>query len=262
MVSALQATPEALSEDDGLDLFAQHRACRDPLQRKAHKDEIVSRYGLLARRVARRYAHRGENLDDLQQVAFVALVAAIDRFDETRGIPFERYAHSSIAGELKRHFRDKRWAMRVPRGVQELALMIPRAQEDLTSRLRRSPTTAEVAAACGTDVDSVLEAMDAAQNYTVASLECKIQTDNGEAGDLKDLLGSDDPGFEHVEYISELPAALEELSEIERTVIYYRFFEGELQWQIAERLEVSQMQVSRLLARALAKLRVALAPRD
>lgn len=261
MVLAYRPAQDHL-DNDANSLFVEYRTALGEEERRSLRKAIVLEYGHLAHSLARRYSHRGEATEDLSQVALAALIAAIDRFDPDRGATFGSFAYSSIKGELKKHFRDTGWAVRVPRSLQELALAITSCERELVQKLGRSPTPAELASACGEKEEDVLQALDVARNYTAVSLDAPVETESGEGGRLADFVGFEDERFDRCDYLTELPGALGKLTQVEREVIYYRFFEGELQWQIAERLGVSQMQVSRLVRRALEKLRGALDDHD
>jgi len=196
------------------------------------RDEVAARMMPLARSLARRYANKGEPLDDLEQVACVGLIKAIDRFDLSRDVRFATYAVPTIAGELKRHFRDRGWMMRVPREVQELSGKIGVVRERLVHDLARSPTVAELARATGTDDDRVMEALAAAEAYRTLSLDQPFQDGTGPL----EAIGDDDLGFERAEARAMLA-------------------EGLTQREIAERVGISQMHVSRLIRRTVQQLR-------
>jgi RNA polymerase sigma-B factor len=202
--------------------------------------------------LARRYSGRGEPLADLTQVAAIGLIKAVDRYDANRGVPFASYAIPTIIGELKRHFRDTTWKIRVPRPMQELTLQIPTVTEDLAHALHRSPTTIELAARLGVSQADVLAARRCAHAYRPLSLEQPAP--NSEDLSLIDSLGGPDPGIEAVDTRESLRVRLAALPERERRIVTLRYF-GELtQAQIAADIGVSQMQISRLLARSLTRL--------
>jgi RNA polymerase sigma-B factor len=215
------------------------------------RDELVAAYLDLASSLARRFANRGEPLDDLVQVASLALVKAVDRFDPELGFEFSTFATRTVLGELKRHFRDKGWALRAPRRVQELYLEINQQVESLSQVLGRSPTVGEIAAATGATEEAVLEAMEAGRAYRSSSIDAPISGEDS----VRDRLGAEDPGFDRVETAALLAEAFEVLSERDREILRLRFTEGRTQSEIAERLGISQMHVSRLLAASLARLR-------
>jgi RNA polymerase sigma-B factor len=222
------------------------------------RNDLVRQYLPLARRLAARYRHTSESLDDLTQVAYVGLVLAADRYDPERGISFTSYAIPTILGELRRHIRDHAWAARVPRSLQENVLRITSASNDLSGSLGRSPTPGELAKETGLEVDTVLEAMEAALAYEAESLDQQPPGDE-ERESLIATLGSDDAGYSFVEYGVAMRAAMAELSEQERTIVGMRFFEDLTQSEIARRVGVSQMQVSRVLRRAVDHLHKATA---
>lgn len=225
----------------------------------ASRDELVRRYLPLARRLATRYRHTSEPLDDLVQVASMGLVLAATRYDPARGTSFSSYAIPMIVGELRRHFRDHGWAARVPRGVQENVLRITAASAELRGSLGRSPTPRELADATGLDSAAVLEAMEAGSAYKAESLDHSPGRDD-EAGDsLLATLGREDPGYRLVEYGVAMAPVMSELSDQERAILVMRFVEDLTQSEIARRVGVSQMQVSRLLRRSLDRLQAATA---
>ncbi|HEV8208042.1 MAG TPA: SigB/SigF/SigG family RNA polymerase sigma factor [Acidimicrobiia bacterium] len=218
------------------------------------RDELVEEHAPLAHFLASRFANRGEQRDDLVQVALVGLFKAVERFDPDRGLQFSTFATPTILGELKRHFRDRGWAVRVPRRVQELHLQLGRIVSALGQEEGRSPTPAEVAERAGVSEEAVLEAMEAGSLYRLVSLDGSVTPDD-EGGELASCLGDDDPEFERIEHRSEIDELLEVLPARERRIVELRFFEGMTQSEIAERVGVSQMHVSRLLTRSLELLR-------
>jgi RNA polymerase sigma-B factor len=218
---------------------------------RAARDEVAARMLPLARSLARRYANKGEPLDDLEQVACVGLIKAIDRFDLSRDVRFATYAVPTIAGELKRHFRDRGWMMRVPREVQELSGKIGIVRERLVHDLARSPTVAELARATGADEERVMEAMAAAEAYRTLSLDQPFQDGTGPL----EAIGGDDHGFERAEARAMLADGLGELAPREREIVRLRYFEGLTQREIAEHIGISQMHVSRLIRRTVQQLR-------
>ena len=218
---------------------------------RAARDEVAARMLPLARSLARRYANKGEPLDDLEQVACVGLIKAIDRFDLSRDVRFATYAVPTIAGELKRHFRDRGWMMRVPREVQELSGKLGIVRERLVHDLARSPTVAELARATATDEDRVLEALAAAEAYRTLSLDQPFQDGTGPL----EAIGDDDLGFERAEARAMLADGLHELPPREREIVRLRYYEGLTQREIAEHIGISQMHVSRLIRRTVQQLR-------
>jgi RNA polymerase sigma-B factor len=220
------------------------------------RDELVEAHIGLAEYLARRFANRGEPLDDLVQVALIGLVKAVNRFDPNRGVEFSTYATHTIAGELKRHFRDKGWAVRAPRRMQELYLRLTQVVSSLGQQLGRSPTIGELAAETQVSEEEVLEALEAGQAYRFASLDVpKGGSDDGDT--LGEGLGEDDPGIANAESRVVLSPLMAKLPARQRQIIRLRFFEGLTQSEIASRLGISQMHVSRLLARSVAELRAA-----
>ena len=219
----------------------------------AIRDQLVAANLRLALHLARRFANRGVSLDDLEQVASLGLLQAIDRFDPHRGLEFSTFATPTIIGELKRHFRDKGWAVRVPRRVQELNMRLNTTVADLTHQLGRSPTIAELATAVRASEEQVLEAMEAAQAYRSQSID--RQGPGGDESDLPDQLGVDDLGLFQAENRMLVEELLAHLAPRDQLLLRLRFYEEMTQQEIAERLGVSQMHVSRLLARCLEELR-------
>ncbi len=215
------------------------------------RSELVEAHLGLAVQLARRFSHRGETQDDLVQVASIALIKAVDRFDPEREVEFSTFATRTIIGELKRHFRDKGWAIRAPRRIQELYLELGHIVESLAQTLQRPPTVAEMAEAAGTDVDAVLEALEAGQSYRTSSIDAP----DGQDGALVDRLGETDPGYRGTEDRMLLALSLAKLPAREQQILELRFVEGLTQSQIAGRIGISQMHVSRLLAASLARLR-------
>src|SRR5919198_5325061 len=220
------------------------------------REKLVEPFLPLARRLARRYERASEPLDDLVQVASVGLVKAIDRFQAEQGTGFSSYAVPTILGELKRHFRDSGWALHVPRGMQERVLKVNEAVEQLSGELGRSPTPQQVAEQLSMPVEDVLEAMEAGAAYDTVSLDAPLRTSDDERTTFADSMGETDDRFELVEYSATLGRVLRAMPERERAILYLRFAEGLTQVEIAERIGISQMHVSRLIRRALERLRV------
>ena len=206
----------------------------------------------LVQSIARRYARRGEPLDDLVQVGTVGLLKAIDRFDPHRGVPFGAFATPNVSGEIRRHFRDTTWAVRPPRELQELVLAVSRATERLSTELGRPPRVHELAAATGSTVEHVTEALTAGESYRPASLDMPVLEDGGT---LTDTMGSLDGDYSLVEWRHDLRIGLAGLRPRERRIVALRFLGGLSQREIAERVGVSQMHVSRLLRGALLQMR-------
>ena len=220
---------------------------------RALRDELVTAHMGLAEYLARRFTNRGEPLDDLVQVAALGLLKAVDRFDPERGLEFSTYATPTIVGELKRHFRDKGWAVRVPRRVQELHLRLGSVVSNLSQELGRSPTIGEIAQSAAVSEEEVLEAIEAGHAYRFTSLDAPAGND--EEMSLSAELGAEDQGLIDSEHRVTLSPLIAQFPPRERTILHLRFFEGLTQSEIAARLGISQMHVSRLLARALAQLR-------
>jgi RNA polymerase sigma-B factor len=223
------------------------------------REELVERCLPLARDLARRYTYTDEPFDDLFQVASLGLIKAIDRFDPDRGAKFASYAAPTILGELKRHFRDKGWALHVPRDLQERSLAVGRETEALSKRFGRSPKPREVAHAIGYSVEEVLEAQQAATGYEAASLDAPTARDDDQAAPLVDLLGGEDSGYELVADRDAITSSWKALPDLERSVLELRFMHDLNQREIGERIGYSQMHVSRLLRRALRRLETAAA---
>ncbi len=220
----------------------------------AARRELVQRFLPFARDLALRYAYTDEPLDDLVQVACLGLLKAIDRYEPERGTRFTSYAAPTILGELKRHFRDKGWALHVPRDLQERALKAVRESEALAKRLGRSPSIREVAARVGCGSEELLEAYEAASSYETASLDAPATRDNTDGATLVELVGGTDDGYEAVADGEALAAAWRDLPPQERRVLELRFVRDMTQREIGEVIGFSQMHVSRLLCRALAHL--------
>jgi RNA polymerase sigma-B factor len=218
----------------------------------AAREELARLFQPLAEYLARRFFGRGEPLEDLVQVANLGLLKAIDRFDLSRGVKFSTYATATVVGELKRHFRDKGWALRVPRRLQESGMKVGRTVTEMYQDLGRAPTVAEIAARTGLSEDEVLEAMETAHAYTTASLDAP--TDEEGTTSL-DRLGEEEEAFELLEGWTMVAPAIRQLPARERNILYLRFFRGLTQTQIADQLGISQMHVSRLLSRTLRDLR-------
>jgi RNA polymerase sigma-B factor len=218
----------------------------------AERERLIMEHLPLVRGLARRYAERGEPLDDLVQVGTIGLIKAIDRFDPARGYKLASFATPTILGEIRRHFRDRSWTVRVPRGIQEARAQIAQAVDDVAAREGRSPSVREIAEEADLSVEDVLEALAAGSAQRPAPLASP-----GREGDEDEgiSVGLEDPGFEQAEARATLDAGLAELPARERVILHLRFEEGLTQSQIAEQVGVSQMHVSRLIRRALEQLR-------
>jgi RNA polymerase sigma-B factor len=220
------------------------------------REELVERHLPLVRALARRYAGRGEALEDIEQVGAIGLLKAIDRYELSREVALTTYATPNVVGEIKRHFRDKGWAIRIPRGLQELNAKMSSTIERLTSTLGRSPSIAEIAKELETTPEQVLEALEAGSAYAPVSLSAGPGTE-GEL-DPMETIGVEDTNYERTEQRASLEPALEALPDREREILRMRFDEGLTQTQIAERVGVSQMHVSRLIRKSLARMRAEL----
>jgi RNA polymerase sigma-B factor len=238
--------------DDLTDLF--ERLSHHPADADQIRAEIVTRALPLAEHIARRFRGRGEPYDDLVQVARVGLLNAVDRFDPARGSDFISFAVPTIMGEVRHHFRDAGWAMRVPRRLKDLHLEIGKIVESLSQHLGRAPSAREIAAELGIDAGEVAEALIAGSAYQTVSMDASVRG-QGEDPPLVDTLGSDDLSLETAEGYATIEPALARLPERERTIVVLRFFGGFTQSQIAQRMGISQMHVSRLLAKTLDELR-------
>ena len=243
-------TPEPPLGDEGL--FSRSR-----LGDGDAREQLVERYLPLAHRLARRYWYGREPLDDLLQVSGVGLVKAVDRFDPGRGMPFSAYAVPTILGELKRHFRESSWALRVPQRLRARVIKVERAGDQLRARLGRAPTAREVAEETGETVPAVLEALEATNALEALSLDSVGRIgEDADQSPVMDMLGADDEGYEMVEYEASIEPVLSALPMRERLILHLRFTEDLTQFEIGELLGISQMHVSRLLRRALTRLQV------
>ena len=222
----------------------------------AAREQLIEQYMSLVRSLARRYSYRGEQLDDLVQIGAIGLIKAIDRFDVKRGVELTTYATPNIIGEIKRHFRDRGWSVRVPRGLQELNIQLSRLIEDLTVQNGRSPTIPELAKAASVTDEEVLEALESGRAYSSLSLSAGSggQDDDGELDPLESL-GTEEHQYEVSEDRAVLAPGFRVLDERERKILHLRFFEGLTQSQIAQQVGISQMHVSRLIRRSLEKIR-------
>jgi RNA polymerase sigma-B factor len=244
------------------DLFERlSRLPTDDVDRLRIRSELVELHLPLVEYLARRFRNRGEWLDDLTQVATIGLIKSIDRFDLERGVEFSTYATPTIVGEIKRHFRDKGWAVRVPRRLQELKLALAKAISELAQNLGRAPTVAELAEHLQMSEEEVLEGLESANAYSTVSLDAPDSGDE-DAPAVSESLGMVDDALEGVEYRESLKPLLEQLPPREKRILLLRFFGNMTQSQIATELGISQMHVSRLLARTLAQLRDGLTSED
>jgi RNA polymerase sigma-B factor len=229
----------------------------------AARKQLIEQYMSLVRSLARRYSYRGEQLEDLVQIGAIGLIKAIDRFDVNRGVELTTYATPNIIGEIKRHFRDRGWSVRVPRGLQELNIQLSRLMEQLTVQHGRSPTIAELAKGAGVSEEEVLEALESGRAYSSLSLSAGSggHDDDGELDPLESL-GTEEHQYEVSEDRAVLAPGFRVLDERERTILHLRFFEGLTQSQIAQQVGISQMHVSRLIRRSLEKIREEIAADD
>jgi RNA polymerase sigma-B factor len=246
------ADTQALSVLPDRELFVRMRSGAEPRAREL----LIDRYLPLARRLARRYQHTDEPIEDLVQVASIGLLKAVDRFDCSREVMFSSYAVPTILGELKRHFRDRTWSVRVPRDLQELALRVDQTVTRLSHGRRRSPSVGEVARAVETSEEQVLEALEAMGAYRASSLDVPRSSREEESESVAETIGSPDPGYDRAEERATLEPLMAGITERERTVLRLRFLDDLTQAEIGERIGVSQMQVSRLIRQALSRLRV------
>jgi len=253
-VTTITSRDLARTADD--ELLDAYHFDRDP----GAREELVRRFLPFARKLALRYVHSREPLDDLVQVASVGLLNAIERFEPGRGKKFTSFAAPTIMGELKRHFRDKGWTVHVPRDLQERALAVSRHTERLSALLGRSPTLDELAEALDCSIEQVMEAIDAAHNYHPASLDAPVTHDGEDRCPLAETLGNDDQGFELAEQRQALAASWSSLSEVEREVLGLRLVHELTQREISQRIGCSQMHVSRLLRRSMTRLDAAALP--
>ncbi|MEU9989817.1 RNA polymerase sigma factor SigF [Streptomyces sp. NPDC048045] len=264
---------ERYAEDDALGTEAVQATQHDPQDRSGARamfielrklnqgspqyaelrNQLVRMHLPLVEHLARRFRNRGEPLDDLTQVATIGLIKSVDRFDPERGVEFSTYATPTVVGEIKRHFRDKGWAVRVPRRLQELRLALTTATAELSQLHGRSPTVHELAEKLAISEEEVLEGLESANAYSTLSLDVPDTDDESPA--VADTLGAEDEALEGVEYRESLKPLLEDLPPREKRILLLRFFGNMTQSQIAQEVGISQMHVSRLLARTLAQLR-------
>ena len=255
-----ESGPEApTTRERSMALFAELGAdATSKARRVTCRDELVRLHLPLVDHCARRFANRGEPLDDLVQVGTIGLIKSVDRFDTDRGVEFSTYATPTIIGEIKRYFRDKGWAIRVPRRLQELRMSISSVTSDLSQQLGRSPTPREIAERIGVTVEDVMEGLESANAYSTLSLDASDNNDDGNGSSMLDSLGIDDVALDHVEIRESIKPLIEQLPSREKRILMLRFFRGMTQSQIAAEIGVSQMHVSRLLNRTLEQLRLSL----
>ena len=260
MTTSLPGSDKSLSSLERLDdkaLFGEWASKRE----RAARDELVQRHLALARKLASRYARANEPFDDLFQVACLGLVKAVDRFDPSRGIAFSSFAVPTIVGELKRHFRDKGWSLHVPRGTLELALRVQDATTELGSKTGRSPTVDEIAQHVGVGTEQVLEALEALSARHATSLDVPVDGDAGdESTSRHETIGAEDDAYAAIDTSASLADAIRRLPVLDRKVFMLRFRDELTQSEIAARIGVSQMQVSRILRRVTEELRGRIEP--
>jgi RNA polymerase sigma-B factor len=250
--------PDGAHERNAL-LFAQfHDRSISQASRLAARDGLVALHLPLVEHCARRFRNRGEPFEDLVQVGTIGLIKSIDRFEVNRGVEFSTYATPTIIGEIKRHFRDKGWAIRVPRRLQELRMQIGTAAAELTQTLGRSPTPRELAEVIGCSVEDIVEAIESSNAYSTLSLDSA--DDGGDNGGVSmlEIMGFDDEELEQIEIRESIKPLLEALPSREKRILLLRFFKNKTQSEIAAEIGVSQMHVSRLLSRTLDQLRTSL----
>jgi RNA polymerase sigma-B factor len=243
-------SPGSVSETDRRALLRAYREKGD----LAARDRLIESFIPVVRSIAYRYAGRGEQLDDLEQVASVGLIKAIERFDLDRDVELMTYVFPTVVGELKRHFRDRGWSVTVPRRLKELHYRLSRLIEELTATLGRSPTIPELAEEAGVDEEEVVEALEVGRAYASRSLTRQLDSEEGAGAELIDLIDDEERGYEAAENRELLASGLKALDDRERRIVQLRFVEGLTQSQIAVAVGISQMHVSRLIRRALEKL--------
>jgi RNA polymerase sigma-B factor len=222
---------------------------------KLAREELITRYLPLVRSLARRFMSRGQPLEDLVQVGSIGLIKAIDRFDLERGVELSTYATPTILGEIKRYFRDKGWAVKVPRALQDLNVRLNRVIEHMTVDLQRSPTISELAAATQVSEEEVVEALESGRAYSSVSIFSGGSGEDEESLELLDCLGQEEQAYDLFEQRRVLAPAMERLDPRERLILHLRFFEGMTQTQVAARIGISQMHVSRLIRKSIDSLR-------
>jgi RNA polymerase sigma-B factor len=222
------------------------------------RDGLVTLHLPLVEHCARRFRNRGEPFEDLVQVGTIGLIKSIDRFDLDRGVEFSTYATPTIIGEIKRYFRDKGWAIRVPRRLQELRMQITSTTAELTQNLGRSPTPRELSDVIGCSVEEIVEGIESSNAYSTLSLDATDDSGEDNGASMLELMGLDDEELEHIEIRESIKPLLEALPPREKRILLLRFFKNKTQSEIADEIGVSQMHVSRLLSRILAQLRTSL----
>lgn len=247
---SFQGVPADVSDHDEVgELLARHADGDDRA-----RDELVARHQGLVRYLARRFAGKGEPIEDLEQVANIGLLKTIERFDPERGVQFSTYASATIIGELKRHLRDRAWSMRVPRGLKQASLRLGRVEQELSQQLGRSPKVSELAEAADMTEEEVIEALDAGGAYSLTSLDAPIGGEDESRTRLDELQAGDDY-IGLADRLATVADAIEALPERQRRILYLRFYEDMTQTEIAEIVGISQMHVSRLLAKSFDAIR-------
>lgn len=240
------------TEEDAESLFAKYAETRDPKIR----ERLVLMHQNLVRFLAGKFMNRGEPIEDLVQVGTIGLINAIDRFDPSRGTKFSTYATPTIVGEIRRYFRDKAWSLKVPRRLQELNLAANKAADSLSQKLGRAPTIQEIAREVGASEEETLEAMELGNAYDTVSLDSKLAYEGESAPlSLAEFVGDTDGSLDTLEKYGDLNQAIDCLDQREKSIIYLRFFKDMSQTEVAKRLNISQMHVSRLQQKALKRLR-------
>jgi len=243
--------PAPRFEADAEGLFEHFHRTKNP----AIRDQLVAAHENLVRFLASKFANRGEPLDDLIQVGMIGLINAVDRFDPARGIKFSTYATPTIVGEIKRYFRDRSWNLKVPRWLQELNLQVTKANDTLAQQLGRSPLVEEIAEHVGCSEEEALKAMELGNAYETVSLDTRLALEGDAALTLNDSIGVEDLELDQIDYYDDLKVALEQLDNREKMIIYLRYFQDLSQTEVAKRLRISQMHVSRLQHKALKRLK-------
>jgi RNA polymerase sigma-B factor len=238
-------------EADAEGLFEHFHRTQNP----AARDQLVAAHENLVRFLASKFANRGEPLDDLIQVGMIGLINAVDRFDPERGIKFSTYATPTIVGEIKRYFRDRSWNLKVPRWLQELNLQVTKANDTLAQQLGRSPLVEEIAEFVGCSEEEALKAMELGNAYETVSLDTRLALEGDAALTLSDSIGVQDLELGQIDSYDDLKVALEQLDNREKMIIYLRYFQDLSQTEVAKRLGISQMHVSRLQHKALQRLK-------
>lgn len=240
------------SDDQTEELFRQYVATRAP----GVREQLVMMHQNLVRFLASKFANRGEPLEDLVQVGVLGLINAIDRFDPGRGTKFSTYATPTIVGEIRRHFRDKAWSLKVPRRLQELNLATSKAADELSQRLGRPPTIQDIAKEVGATEEETLEAIELGNAYDTVSLDTKLAFEGESAPlTLAEFVGGADESLQNIETYGDLKHAMDSLDDREKAIIYYRFFRDMSQTEVAKKLNISQMHVSRLQQKAIKRLK-------